>query len=355
MPIPLHRGRGLRGFTLVELLVVIAIIGVLIALLLPAVQQAREAARRTECINNLKQLGLALHNYHDTFNVMPPLAILGNGSGNPQAARHYTWISLILPQLEQGSLHDQFNFGAPAWNQTLSGGLGNLQGAPVASVLRCPSDGDFRDTSQTGGVSVTNYAASEGYHWWQNASISADTFTNSHGVPGLPSESQSRSWNGAFTIGNRIDLANFLDGTSNTIIVAEANATGFKSGGDRWKAGTGIRRNASTEAVIRPAYVFTGSYGFSRRAPYSDPEGNAVTADGWFRSPSDNVPHHFTPSYISYRNINNDWQGPSSMHPGVVMCLMGDASVSRITEGITYWNWLGMNGLSDGVIASLDN
>lgn len=343
-----------RGFTLVELLVVIAIIGVLIALLLPAVQQAREAARRTECINNLKQIGIALHNYHDTFGLLPPLAILGNGSGNPQAARHYTWISLLLPQFEQGSLHDQFNFSAPAWNQALPGGLGNLQGAPVASVLRCPSDGDFRDASATGGVSVTNYAAAEGYHWWQTANISADSFTNTHGVPGLPSESYARDWNGAFTIGNKNDLSRFLDGTSNTIMVAEANATGFKSGGDRWNAGTGIRRQATTEAVIRPAYVFTGSYGLSRRAPYSDPEGNAVTSDGWFRSPSNGTPHHFTPSYISYRNINNDWQGPSSMHPGVVMCLMGDGSVNRITEGITYWTWLSMNGLADGVVASLE-
>ncbi|MEW4451822.1 DUF1559 domain-containing protein [Bremerella sp. JC817] len=343
------------AFTLVELLVVIAIIGVLIALLLPAVQQAREAARRTQCINNLKQIGIALHNYHDTFKVMPPLAILGNGSGNPQAARHYTWISLLLPQFEQAALHDQFNFSAPAWNQSLPGGLGNLQGAPVAPMLRCPSDGDFRDTSQTGGVSVTNYAASEGYHWWSTANLSADYLSSTLGVPGLPSESASRDWRGAFCIGNKVDMANFLDGTSNTIVVAEANATAYKNGGDRWNAGTGVRRAASNEAVIRPAYVFTANYGFARRAPYADPAGAAATADGWFKQPSDGVPYHFTPSYISYRNINNDWQGPSSMHPGVVMCLMGDASVSRITEGITYWTWLSMNGMADGNIASLDN
>lgn len=338
-----------HGFTLVELLVVIAIIGVLIALLLPAVQQAREAARRSECTNNTKQIGLALHNYHDTFKVFPPLAILGSGSGNPQAPRCYTWISLLLPQFEQGALHDQIDFRQPAWNQALGGGLGNLQGAPVASMLRCPTDTAFRDTSQTGGVSVTSYAASEGYHWWPTAGISNDSII-SWGVSGLPAGSNGRDFTGAFTIDRKRSMADFTDGTSNTIIVTEANATGYKSGGDRLKGGTGIPRVESNEAVIRPAYVFTGYAGASRRAPYSDPEGGAVSADGWFRQPSDGTPHYFTPSYISYRNVNNDWQGPGSLHPGVVNCLLGDASVTSLAENVDYGVWICANAPKDGNI-----
>ena len=94
-----------RGFTLVELLVVIAIIGVLVALLLPAVQAAREAARRMSCTNNSKQIGLALQNYHDTHKTFPPEAIYGNGVypgiGSKEGPYHYTWCFMILPFIEQ--------------------------------------------------------------------------------------------------------------------------------------------------------------------------------------------------------------------------------------------------------------
>ncbi|HTI49623.1 MAG TPA: DUF1559 domain-containing protein, partial [Planctomycetaceae bacterium] len=102
-----------RGFTLIELLVVIAIIGVLVALLLPAVQQAREAARRAQCKNNLKQLGLALHNYHDTANTLPPGWISGNAGVTATGCSGWGWGTMILPNLDQGPLY-----------QTLSGSTG---------------------------------------------------------------------------------------------------------------------------------------------------------------------------------------------------------------------------------------
>ncbi|MDB5335621.1 MAG: hypothetical protein JWN70_1240 [Planctomycetaceae bacterium] len=101
-----------RGFTLIELLVVIAIIAVLIALLLPAVQQAREAARRSQCKNNVKQLGLALHNYHDTMQCFPYSSTGPQSLGNAAVGTQHTWNELILPYMEQAPLYNQINFSA---------------------------------------------------------------------------------------------------------------------------------------------------------------------------------------------------------------------------------------------------
>src|SRR6516225_9974587 len=100
-----------HGFTLIELLVVIAIIAVLVAILLPAVQQAREAARRTQCRNHLKQLGIALHNYHGTCNVFPPGYV--SGAIYPATANGWGWCAQLLPQLDQAPLYNSLDFSAP--------------------------------------------------------------------------------------------------------------------------------------------------------------------------------------------------------------------------------------------------
>ena len=144
-----------RGFTLIELLVVIAIIAVLIALLLPAVQSAREAARRTQCINNLKQIGIALHNYHDIVGCFP----FGKGSnysvtvpGAPPYAR-WSWLSQLLPQLEQGTLAAAIDFRFPPETPDVGGynniflsaypdpGRQNFTASQVrVATFLCPSD-----------------------------------------------------------------------------------------------------------------------------------------------------------------------------------------------------------------------
>src|SRR5687768_201165 len=96
-----------RAFTLIELLVVIAIIGILVALLLPAVQQAREAARRTQCKNNLKQLGLALHNYHDQHKLLPPGYVSDYTTAGTDTGPGWGWAAMILPQIDQGPLFNR--------------------------------------------------------------------------------------------------------------------------------------------------------------------------------------------------------------------------------------------------------
>src|SRR5689334_15791940 len=146
--------RSRRGFTLVELLVVIAIIGVLVALLLPAVQAAREAARRAQCSNNLKQLSLALHNYENTHNTLPPAGIDSN---------QMSWVVLLLPYFEQQNLYSQFNFNKGAWNSFNRINL--VQGVRLKAII-CPnlttkadSYSNFVSTPDESTVSALHYYA----------------------------------------------------------------------------------------------------------------------------------------------------------------------------------------------------
>lgn len=162
MLIELARTRGRRAFTLVELLVVIAIIGVLVSLLLPAVQAAREAARRTQCVNQLKQLSLAVQNYADTFGKFPASGIVDTSiaSYESRSGKMFSWLVLILPFVEQKNLHEQFNFNVSAVNQPST----NPQAA-LPTVLLCPSDAAkgryYQDSSYTSNrrFAKGNYAA----------------------------------------------------------------------------------------------------------------------------------------------------------------------------------------------------
>jgi prepilin-type N-terminal cleavage/methylation domain-containing protein/prepilin-type processing-associated H-X9-DG protein len=162
MPIGLTRIRGRRAFTLVELLVVIAIIGILVSLLLPAVQAAREAARRTQCVNQLKQLSLAVQNYADTYGQFPASGIVDSSlaSYESRSGKMFSWIVLILPFVEQKNLHEQFNFNVSAVNQPSTDPQ-----AALPTVLVCPSDAAkgryYQDSSFTNNrrFAKGNYAA----------------------------------------------------------------------------------------------------------------------------------------------------------------------------------------------------
>jgi prepilin-type N-terminal cleavage/methylation domain-containing protein/prepilin-type processing-associated H-X9-DG protein len=211
-----------RGFTLIELLVVIAIIAILIGLLLPAVQKVRAAAARAKCSNNLKQLAIAVHSYHDSYNRIPQNAITIDYSWGPDSGLPgnvtWTWIARILPYIEQGPLATTYNIPA--------GTLGAAQAglASVIPTLQCPAANELSPTAtdwpNIGGVvmSITNYRGVSGCNWaWSNNSAynyNDPTFGNN----GLD------NGNGMFyrSDGNRIlTITGITDGTSNTMMVGE--------------------------------------------------------------------------------------------------------------------------------------
>jgi prepilin-type N-terminal cleavage/methylation domain-containing protein/prepilin-type processing-associated H-X9-DG protein len=210
-----ERLRHLRsGFTLIELLVVIAIIAVLIALLLPAVQQAREAARRSQCINNLKQLGLALHTYHDSMNVFPPgwLGVQG-GIPNMDGPSGFAWGSHILPYIDQGPLYNQINFNLSCLDASNA-----TARQTVLAAFRCPTDPSSNtwQLPQEGNPAVivatlptANYVGSFGNEGFE------DICEN----PPFPA-AQCVS-NGMFFHNSSTRMRDVVDGTSNTVFLGE--------------------------------------------------------------------------------------------------------------------------------------
>lgn len=217
-----------RGFTLIELLVVIAIIAVLIALLLPAVQQAREAARRTQCKSNLKQIGLALHNYHDANRVFPPGYVDRNGDPNSTPDNDlgpgWGWATFLLPYLDQGNVYNQINF-----NQGVGVGA-NAQVSQVAlTVFQCPSDGlqqafSVYDSSFATPITTVAHSNYMGCNGWE------ECFNGAGGNPQAGAGADGLSGNfgqagvGIFFRNSRNSTSNFTDGLSNTIVVGERSS-----------------------------------------------------------------------------------------------------------------------------------
>ena len=225
-----------RGFTLIELLVVIAIIAILIALLLPAVQQAREAARRSTCKNNLKQIGLALHNYHDTHKVFPPGWVIpkcpGVSDGDHRNIRYQpAWGFYILPFLDQSAIYNMQDFemrqACPPPSPASSSDIGILDPPSTANamdqpleVFSCPSD--VKETKGAGGFGTASYASNRGNDNNGGQSISFSRL------------------NGIFWTNSNCQMRDIIDGTSNTIMVGEVSWDQYYG----WGSGSNIKRGA---------------------------------------------------------------------------------------------------------------
>jgi len=343
-----RKKRGL-GFTLVELLVVIAIIGILIALLLPAVQAAREAARRSQCTNNAKQVGLALHNYHDTQKSFPP----GQLYGDLTRPWHYTGLMMILPYLEQGPLYQSVDQRYPIW------GVLNITPVPqrivgtAVSTLRCPSDGVLSEPSQSHGIAITNYSFPGGFDWWPRGAglgpIGNWTPWNGDGAsyPPWPAFGDGAkvvgSWGAIFEMLWTTKIADITDGTTNTLMVEEACAAGFY-GGSHWTIGTGKPRYAN-EYVFRAAFcAFNLPDGYPSQVLY--PMGTPASAPNW--TPGYTSPYACAPWSMGYAGFNSEWFGPSSMHPGGINITLADASVRFLSQTMSWGTWMKLRAPADG-------
>jgi len=209
-----------RGFTLVELLVVIAIIGVMIGLLLPAVQAARESARRSQCTNNMKQVALGLHNYHDANTVLPPAAT--NGAVDPQGRQGWSWMLLILPFIEQTTLHDAC-MAQTTWRMQnpmfMDTNVAAMARAPITQFL-CPTD----KVGLLAPEAKVNSAAS----WVTFTASKANYLANGGGRDswGGTMAQQARASQGAFRRGGKgATFKEFTDGLSKTFLIGEAGGT----------------------------------------------------------------------------------------------------------------------------------
>lgn len=291
--------RSPKGFTLIELLVVIAIIAILIALLLPAVQQAREAARRTQCKNNLKQLGLALHNYHDIHNTFPQgCAARYNGNDVVGNYESWGWTASILPLIEQAPLFNNLDVNKRTLSEALSSvttdDARNGLFPPIAAY-QCPSDttgprlqaGMVRNNFG-GGVSGTPTS-------WRPPT------TNYVGMIGLsqirvPNDQTDRRPRGMFYSSSKVRMRDITDGTSNTIMAGERQKDAGAGSwiGNRNPDGQGAHGN---DYVIGSGWtainddagdIYNYRMGFS-----SKHEGGSqfVLADGAVRFISENIQH----------------------------------------------------------------
>jgi prepilin-type N-terminal cleavage/methylation domain-containing protein/prepilin-type processing-associated H-X9-DG protein len=339
-----HHGRR-PAFTLIELLVVISIIGILIALLLPAVQSAREASRRTQCINNLKQIGIALQGYVAAVNLLPPAKIYSTGgsvpnggAGKPGFVLNTTGFTLLLKDLEQVALSNAYNFNMPSSNAVLGTANTTVVGlsaggqavnstvvGTIVSLFFCPSDvypevvNDPTGSTGSGPQYSRMNATRSNYVLCSSRYIDSD---NPWTVIGRPKD------RGVFMTDSSIRMQDIRDGSSNTCAVGESLQMKVDpSFGPYWGSGCWT----STHGVVYP----TTDPRYTAYLPNSQP-----TSALWSNP---------NPQKLSY-----SW-AMGSQHSGGLNMLFADGSVRSIQNGINPAIWAGLQTIANNETIGSDS
>lgn len=311
--------RSRRAFTLIELLVVIAIIAILIALLLPAVQQAREAARRTQCKNNVKQIGLALHNYHDTHRVFPPggtstNSVLGYSGYRGQAG--HSWTADILPYLDQAPLYNRLNWGigwiyydSPVASIDATHELAVLT---VLAAYNCPSSPTGKITGYLGTIYSPPSVAANGALMCYSQAITEYT-----GIGGTSATS------GSFFHNSNVSIAKMTDGTSNVMMVGEYS--GLAKG-----------------QTYTPTTQDSGNYNYQKWFAYSGEPNGAGYARAFLTT--GNAPN----LYWFGNGAGLGAQSLKSQHTGGVHILLADGSARFMSENISLATMYNLANIADG-------
>jgi prepilin-type N-terminal cleavage/methylation domain-containing protein len=292
------------GFTLVELLVVIAIIGILVALLLPAVQAAREAARRIQCANHLKQIGLALMNYESTYRTFPPASIGPTSSASPGPPKRHGWVAMTLAFLEQQNVQDRYNFNVHWYDPENA----DVIQQPL-SIYQCPSAYTGRKATSKSPAYGQRTAAA-----WDYASVNVSSF-----APGYAGTTNAARRQGVMNDREGANVAMITDGLSNTLMVSEcANRP------ELWTR-TGRRSDYIADTSNFPAGIVVA--GETTGGVWA--EHQKVVSLGGARTDG-MITIGGGPCAV---NCTNDWE-LFAMHPGIANGVRADGSILSLAETI---------------------